>query len=349
LHHLRRTVAPLALALAVALTASACSGGPQKKAAADTTRPTPASTTTTVPAAVYPLTGLPATDATRLARPVLWVKIDNAPKARPQTGLGNADVVFEEMVEGGLTRFMAAFQSADADPIGPVRSVRPVDPDIVSPLGGLFAYSGGAPKFVALLHHAPIQDVGADADGGAYFRDRSRSAPDNQYSRTSVLYQADRDQPAARPLFEFLAPGQQWPQAGVVPAPLHGVTLSLPRARIDWDWDPTTHLWLRSTDGQPHVTTDGGRLAFTNVLLQFVPYVASHDVDSGGNSVPYGQVIGEGTVWYMVDGQVVQGHWSKTAAGAATDYTDATGAPMKLVPGRTFVELAPTQFPPVTR
>src|SRR5207245_11565693 len=117
--------------------------------------PSPASSTPPVPA-VSPLTGLPGTTPSAVTRPTLTVKTETAPESRPQAGLQSADVVYEEQVEGGLTRFLAVFQSTDADLVGPIRSLRPTDPQVVRAYGGLFAYSGGTQKFIGLLHATPL-------------------------------------------------------------------------------------------------------------------------------------------------------------------------------------------------
>jgi len=153
----------------------------------------PADVTTTTHAPVAPLMGLPLTDPARLARPALVVKIENAPASRPQSGLDGADVVYEEIVEGGITRFLAVFHSTDAGVVGPVRSLRPSDPDIISPFGGLFAYSGGIPNFIDVLRRTPgVTDVGVDLlDEGPdkpYSRRSGRSAPNNLYTSTAKLY-----------------------------------------------------------------------------------------------------------------------------------------------------------------
>lgn len=138
----RRT--PLLALVAMLLVACSGGGGDGEKGAAG--GPPAEVTTSTTLAPFAPLTGLPLTDQARLGRPALVVKIENAPASRPQSGLDAADVVYEEIVEGGITRFLAVFHSADAEPIGPVRSLRPSDPDIIAPFGGLFAYSGGIPN-----------------------------------------------------------------------------------------------------------------------------------------------------------------------------------------------------------
>src|SRR5207237_8179970 len=178
---------------------------------------TAASTTTTLPP-TYPLTGLPATDPARLGRPALVVKIENVPEARPQAGIDAADVVYEEVVEAGLSRFIVVFQSRDADPLGPVRSIRPSDPTIVKPLNPLFAYSGGTAKFINMLHAAGIVDLGVDsAAGGASDRQGGRAAPHNLYTSTPRLY-------AKAPAGVALPPQILDFMAGVVPiAPARAV------------------------------------------------------------------------------------------------------------------------------
>jgi len=138
--------------------------------------------------ALAPLTGLPVADGAAGSRPSVAVKIDNAPEARPQSGLDVADVVYEEVVEGGVTRFIAVFHSTAPGLAGPVRSVRPMDPDILAAYRGLVAYSGGIPAFVSLLRKAPVQDVNVDVATDAYSWDKKRSAPHNEYVSPEKLW-----------------------------------------------------------------------------------------------------------------------------------------------------------------
>ena len=113
------------------------------------------STTATVPAApTYALTGMPIDDPARANRPALVIKVNNVASARPQSGINQADVVYEEVVEGGITRLAAVFNSHDPDRVGPVRSVRKTDQSLVWPIGGVFAYSGGAPYAIASINTA---------------------------------------------------------------------------------------------------------------------------------------------------------------------------------------------------
>ena len=137
-----------------------------------------------------PLTGLPlAAGSAAATRPALFVKIENAPQARPQTGLDKADVVYEAIAEGGITRFAAIFQSIDPGDLGPVRSVRPQDPDIAAPLRGIAAFSGGVAPIVSDLSTV-AQNLSADTSvaAAAYHRTSDRSAPHNLYATASKLW-----------------------------------------------------------------------------------------------------------------------------------------------------------------
>ena len=176
----RRTtlvVQAVAAVAALSLVLAACGGGggdkkTQKKAAPKE--------------AVQPLTGLaPAGDS--VTRPALEVKMDNTAPARPQSGVDVADVVYEEVVECELTRLLTIFNSALPDQVGPIRSVRATDPNIVWPLGGVFAYSGGAPQNVELIRQAPVNAVDESAAGNAMFRERSRQAPLRLYYSGEVV------------------------------------------------------------------------------------------------------------------------------------------------------------------
>jgi len=318
--------------------ASACGGGGGGKKDASATPAPPEVTTTTVPP-VAPLTGLPLSDPVKLNRPALAVKVDNAPAARPQSGLDVADVVYEEVVEGGATRFVAVFQSADADLVGPVRSVRPSDPDILTAFGALFAYSGGTPKFIDLLRSAPgVTDVGVDKlDEGSdkpYTRRPGRAAPNNLYTSTAKIYA--KAPPGGRPparFAEFLPAGQPFAATGATPAVNLTATVGLTTATFDYDQASNTYRRSGLVDG-------AGAVAPATVIVQFTGYQASPgDVDVNGNAVEKANTVGSGDAIVVSGGMAVRGKWSKPSASAYTTYTDAAGAPIKLVPGRTWVEL----------
>ncbi|HET7720430.1 MAG TPA: DUF3048 domain-containing protein, partial [Acidimicrobiales bacterium] len=191
--------------LATPVLAACGGGGDDDEGGADTTAgedssttDTTLATTTTAPPLVAPLTGLPyAGDPAVLQRQALIVKIDNADNgantARPQAGFNQADIVIEELVEGGVTRLAAVFHSADSDPVGPIRSARITDLEYVSFFGQpLFAWSGGNLEVAgAIRGSTALQDVGYDVLGGdAYYRASDRRSPHNLMSSTPALYAA---------------------------------------------------------------------------------------------------------------------------------------------------------------
>ncbi|MGH9283012.1 MAG: DUF3048 domain-containing protein, partial [Acidimicrobiales bacterium] len=183
-----RRYRPLAVLLASFLIA-ACGGGRDDEEATTTTKATTGSTLPAPAGDVAPLTGLPQPDAARRGRVALVVKIDNAPKGRPQEGLNQADVVIVEKVEDGVTRLFTVFQTNDADPVGPVRSARSTDVALVSTLNRpLFAYAGTNAAFQALVDAAPLMDVGFNKASSAYRRVSGRPAPYNLFSSTGALF-----------------------------------------------------------------------------------------------------------------------------------------------------------------
>lgn len=325
----RRTAA---LAVVLLLVAAGCGGKkPAKVASAPTTEQT---TTTTIPP-FAPLTGLPATDTAKLGRPALVIKVENAPEARPQSGLDVADVVYEEIVEGGITRFLAVFHSTDADLVGPVRSVRPSDPDLLAPLGALFGYSGGTPKFVNLLNNTPgVTDVGVDKVPGAYQRRSGRAAPHNLYTSTPDLYAKTPAGAKAPPRFaEFLPAGQPFAGAGATPAT--NLTATVGSTSVVYDFDAAAKGYKRSglNEGAATVTA-------ANVIVQFTPYANSPgDTDPSGAPVSVANTVGSGDALILSGGMAVRGKWTKSSQTALTTYTDSSGAPIKLTPGRTWIEL----------
>jgi hypothetical protein len=336
----------VAAAVALCLAGAACSGGGKKKEAASTTTEPPASTTTAPPADANadPLTGLPAPPGTA-ARPALIVKIDDAPKARPQAGINQADIVVEEGVEGGVTRFAALFHSQDAPSVGPVRSARSTDLLFARQVGRpLFAYSGANEVFVGLVHQAPLLDVGADRSPSAYHRESGRPAPYNLFSDTKSLYAAGTADTAPPPaLFSYRAPGQAPPSDGSEPAPRVQAVwkLNITTTAV-YAWDDASKTFRRTTDGAPHLDAAGTQVAPDNVVFQVVSYHNTGLVDRSGAAVPEADLVGAGDAWVLTAGRLIKGHWSRASEDVTTAYTLPSGDPIRLTPGRTWLELVPT-------
>lgn len=319
----------LVLVAVLALVGAACSKS--KKDSSAPPRPTEAPTT--LPPPTFPLTGRPASDQALLNRAAVTVKIDNNSASRPQAGLDKADLIYEEFTEG-ITRFVVVFHSTDADPVGPVRSVRPADPVIVYPIGGVFGFSGGSPAIRALVPGAPVTAVDENATD-VMKRRSGRAAPHNLYTTVAGLLGKAPAGAKAPPKFaEFLAPGQPFAGAGAVPVTHMGLKPA-PALSADYDWDAGSGTWKRITDGSPATLEGGGQLAPNNVIVQFTPY-SQFAQDS---KVQYPEVVGNGEAWVFAAGMLVKGRWSKPDPGAVTAFTDANGAPIVLPPGQSFIHL----------
>ncbi|MDQ4070038.1 MAG: DUF3048 domain-containing protein [Actinomycetota bacterium] len=331
-----RPPAPVAvLLLLLAVLTAACNRA--DRASPSTTTPPETSTTTTTeppapPPPTFPLTGLPAPDPGQAARAAVSVKIDNVAASRPQAGIRAADLVYEEFTEG-VTRFVAVYHSNDADLVGPVRSVRPADPVIVTPLGGLLAFSGGSPGAEALARQAPLALV-TEADTAVMYRRPGRVAPHNLYTSTQGLYMRVPSEAGAPPRFaEFLTEGRTF--GGPEAKPVSSISLvPAPYVTASYQWDEASRAWLRNTDGRPHEAEEG-RIAPSTVIVQFTPYVFFVD----DYSVQYPEVVGTGDVWVFASGTLVQGTWSKPTADALTTYTGSSGAPIAIPPGQTWIHL----------
>jgi hypothetical protein len=325
---------PLALASLVIAGASAAT-----MAGADTTTTTtslPAVTTTTVVKhhpRVAALTGLPDPTAVTKRRSTLTIKIDNTPEAHPQYGINDADVVYEEIVEGGITRLAAIFNSNLPTMVGPVRSVRRTDREIVFPLGGIFAFSGGAAYAVASISTAPVKLIDESNAGGAMFRDASRQPPHNLFANAVALMKLGGKVHTPPALFTYVPLSQ--PAVG---APVGSFTVNyLAGYAVSYQWDSSTHRWLRSIFGAPDIEATGQQVAPANVVVMSVNYIGGVGVEGS-----YAELVGSGPVEIFSDGRVQKGKWFRSKIRLKTAYRTASGTTIDLRPGQTFVELLAT-------
>jgi Protein of unknown function (DUF3048) N-terminal domain/Protein of unknown function (DUF3048) C-terminal domain len=329
----------LPAAALVALALAGCSGGQERPPAP---APSTAPATTAAPP-VFPLTGLPAEGA-RAARPALSVKVDNTRAARPQAGLNDADLVHEELVEGGLTRLLVTFHSRDAAEVVPVRSARPVDGPLLRQLGGgLFGFAGAAAGVLERVRRtSDATFLGPDQAPGAYRRLPDRPAPYNLATSTAALYRAGA-RAGEGPPPPFLAFAGQPPpgrQAARV-----GLRFS-PSARAGWRWDAAGRRYLRDQDGAPDRLVDGRPVTTDNVVVLSVVVRLDENRDVLGNRTPDPVVVGRGRAWLLRDGRVLAGTWRRAAADQPLRLLGQDGEPLALHPGRTWVELLPASQRP---
>lgn len=265
--------------------------------------------------------------------PVLAVKIDNLSIARPPVGIGAADLIYVEPVEGGLSRVAAIFSSHTPPVVGPVRSARETDLELLPQFGDpTLAYSGAAPELLPLIAGASVRDASADRIPGSYFRDNNREVPHNLFAHTDQL-------PPGAPW----APGSQLtfgpPPAGGVPAGHQEVRYKA--ATIGFDWSPQENRYLASMDGAPYAAADSGRLGASTVVLQTVPVRESQFKDVAGSFSPFAETVGTGRAVILRDGQAFEATWNRPSVTAGTTYTTPSGAPLPFAPGQVWTVLVP--------
>lgn len=342
----RRRRAVLALTTAAALVALAACSAPEPEAPAPVTvtptiEPSRSAPPAPVVPVVWPLTGVETEEVAE--RPALAAKIENTTSARPQTGLDSADVVWETVVEFEVSRLIAVYHSRLPDEIGPIRSVRPMDPLIVAPLGGLLAYSGGQQGIVADVQASGVQSFNNDAGAAGMYRVGFRRAPHNVYADPQTLVSAADSGHSAPPAEQFVfARSAEQATAVVDGTTASGLSFRLSaQARPSWAWDAGSGTWLRSESGAPAVTPDGDRLSATNVVAITAAHPATRYKAQGGTKVPTYALVDSGEAQVATGGKVVTGTWSKEAQDAPLRLFDADGEPLTLAPGTTWVELIP--------
>lgn len=297
------------------------------------TKVSTSSTTTTIKKEemVAPLTGL--IDETRLSntRPALAVKIGNNIEARPQAGINQADIIYEEIVEGGITRYMGIFNSQVPARVGPVRSVRGMDPNISLNWGGIFAYSGGAPQNETKIRGTKgIVALNETAAGDAMKRDSSRGAPNNLYVQTATM---------------FVKGGTPIPPKAQFTYSKKPLTVGEAALKFEigfksgfactWQYDASSNKYLRFYGTKPVVDQEGVQVAASNVVVQTIVYPSESE----------GITTGTGKVQVFRDGKMVTGTWKRPDNKKPAEFFDADGTKISLTPGQTWVELASDSTP----
>lgn len=264
----------------------------------------------------------------------LAVKIDNVPAARPQTGLDAADVVYAEQVEGGLSRLMAVYASRLPSAVGPVRSARESDLELLDQFDRPYlAFSGAQRKLLPLIDRAPVRPESPDTEPGAYYRDSARAAPHNLFMRPARLLHSAPGEGA-------LTTGFRYGPAPAGGTPVTSRTVRYPAARFTFTWSPARHGWLIAMDGTPTVTTDGPRPAPPTVVVQYVDIRDSGYHDVLGNPTPYTETVGSGKAEVLRDGRSFTATWSRPAANGGTAFTGPDGAPLDFAAGQVWVVFA---------
>jgi len=293
---------------------------------------------------LHPLTGLPVKSELLERRPFL-VSIDNHPRARPQYGLPQADLVYELPVEGGVTRFAALFWAGEADQIGPVRSSRPYFLDLALEWQAAFVHAGGSPQHYAQIDRLPIPDIddirGA-AGGGVFWRGDDRRPPHNLYTSSQRVHEKIRDRgwtlkPALPDLWRFALPAdlpQGEEAAGVaVRRPGGGSTAER------FVYDEESGLYTRYVGDEPQVDGGSGEpLQVRNVIIQLAGTRVIRGDTEGRLEV---DMVGSGQALVVSAGTMREARWRKVDRPSPTVFTEADGSPLTLVPGPTWILVVP--------
>jgi hypothetical protein len=327
------------------LVLAACSSSPTPHHNAAAARTTTTSTTAAPPAApTCPLTGTPVPGGGAVPqRPALAVKVDNYPDARPQSGLDKADIVFEEPVEGGITRYAAVFQCQEATGlVGPVRSARNIDIGILGQLGTpLEVHVGGINPVLANIDASPIVNVDLGDNGSIITNPAGREAPYDTYSTTAQMWGTHPTMTTPpQPLFSY---------SNTTPAgtPVASVNIDFSgTSDVTWKYNPSISAFQRFYNGTtPDMLADGVQNTAANVVVQYVhitygPWLENSSPDSLEVQADlYPNATGFAEIYR--GGVGIGGTWSRATLGSPTQFHTAAGATITLQPGQTWVELVP--------
>ncbi len=281
-----------------------------------------------------PLTGLPAKSG-----PVIVVKIDDTAFAHPQVGLRDADVVYIEQVEGGLTRLAAVFSSKIPSVIGPVRSARITDLELFAQYGKIgFAYSGAQRKLLPEIAAANLFDIGANRYGAEFYKnDPQRTAPYAMMVSAPELLQEAQSRGAipasAKPM------GWNFGDSSPLAKEIESINISWPAGRYGATWSQSEDRWLLSHNGRPDLDETGHQLGPENIVVQLASITDSIYKDKVGGVTPFTATVGTGDCYLLRNGTSLPCRWSRASAESGTTFTDINGEEIFFSPGRIWFAL----------
>ncbi len=328
--------------LMMAIILSSCANANQEAEAPSEITPLVVETTPTEPVIlpisqyVAPLTGLRIESPSKM-RP-LAVMVNNAPAARPQSGLSKADMVYEVLAEGGITRLVAIFQSHnDAITIGPIRSIRPYLIELGELYHGLLVHAGGSTEAYSIIQKQKKDDLDEIGKSGAYFwRDKSRKAPHNLYSDTDKLREGANklkyEQDVAIPTYPFRTENEIIAGEHAIKV---DITFLLKNYIVSYDYDDSKQVYKRSINNKPHVDfTNNMQLEATNVIVMGADHKVLDDVGRLSVDVKLG---GEALIFQQ--GKLIRGNWIHSKDDVIRFVKDDKEIP--LVPGTTYINIVP--------
>ena len=270
---------------------------------------------------------------------VLAVKIDDTASARPQIGVEDADLVYIEQVEGGLTRLAAIFSSTIPQSIGPVRSARISDIDILAQYGKvIFAYSGAQRAMLTVISNSNLWDYGAQRSSPTiYTRDATRSAPYDMVLRADLLLEKVKSD--QREVAFSKSVGWSFGDAPIGGMAIDSVKVQWPASKYEVTWSKADNRWLLSNREVPNFAASGQQLGATTFVIQNVKMSDSIFRTSNGGYTPLSETVGTGTGYVLRDGRSFKANWSRPTAESGTTWTLADGSEIKFAPGSIWVAL----------
>lgn len=273
----------------------------------------------------------------------LAVMIENHTDARPQTGLSKADVVYEALAEGGITRFMTVFLQEDTD-LGPVRSARPYFLDWASEYDAAYVHFGGSPTALGNIRSLGIKDLDGISIGAPTFvRSGARQSPHNVYSSTQKLREsADKKSYKKGREIESWNFSETEPKREERPA---GQSLKIGFLGtygydVEWRYNPETNTYLRFNAGKPFVD------ALTNAQIEektIIVQTVTKSSDPSGHGRLFMGTVGSGALRVFLNGKVIEGSWKKDSQNARTKFFDTSGAEIKLNRGKIWIDIIPPE------
>jgi hypothetical protein len=302
-------------------------------------KPTPDPLATPV-ISLPPLTGLKVTPEIA-ARQITGVIIENHPDARPQSGLGQAGVVYEANAEGGITRFLAFFLDQRPASVGPVRSLRTYFLDWGLEFNSPVAHAGGNADALDLVSPLGMKDINAlsfASDG--FFRTTDKAAPHNLYTNSDKLDALEQRYGFAKPASFTVSPRKADTPNAAAPHPNIHIDYSYAGYQVDYKYDPATNDYGRWLSGIPHFDRNTNtQIRVKNIVVEMMP--TSYGTTRIGESTVIMQTVGRGQGWVLRDGDAIACTWVKDAHNARTKLIDAAGAEIPLDAGNTWYSIVP--------
>jgi len=268
----------------------------------------------------------------------ILVMVDNYIKARPQSGLDKADLVYEMMAEGGITRFMALYYRQGAAKIGPVRSARYYFVQLAKGYDSPLAHAGGSQEALQMIFDIKMKDLDEIYNAGGYFwRDKTRSMPHNLYASTEQLLKG-----AKAKGYKLVVP----PLFGIAPQEAEGIVhdkeMTIDYSSKTYNYTVAWHYngqgYDRDINGKPHLMEDGTPIKADNIIVMVVQ---TKDIVKKGVLLSEIKIIGKGEARYYVNGKMTKGTWAKSSISGKMQFLDDKGNVVKLKPGKTWVQAIP--------